>query len=103
MPRKFQIRNQTLDPGRWEAIDKSAQWATLKVGITEKAERVVEAVQEMYAVVKAEVNEDLALAATWGPHHTIRQDGTLVLNRGGMIAAAGALADARAEIGRAHV
>ena len=97
MPRKFQIRNQTLDPGRWEAIDKSAQWATLKVGITEKAERVVEAVQEMYAVVKAEVNEDLALAATWGPHHTIRQDGTLVLNRGGMIAAAGALADARAE------
>ena len=97
MKLKFLIKNQTLDPGRWDAVDKSAQWATLKAGITEKAERVAEAVQEMYAVVKAEVTEDLTLEATWGPHHTIRQDGTLVLNRGGMIAAAAALADARAE------
>ena len=96
MPLKFQIRNQTLDPDRWEAVDKSAQWATLKAGIAEKAERVVEAVQEMYAVVKAEVNEELTLADVWGPHHTIRQDGTLVLSRGGMIAAAETLAGARA-------
>ena len=97
MALKFLIRNQTLDGAQWGDIDKAVQYHTLKTGITEKAQRVVEAVQEMYAVVKTEVSEDLKLEDLFGPHHTIRQDGTLVLSRGGMIAAAEALAGARTE------
>jgi predicted transcriptional regulator len=48
-------------------------------------------------VVKATVNEDLAQADCWGPHHEIRDDGRIVLNRAGLIATAAALAGARSE------
>ncbi|MBT9156830.1 MAG: hypothetical protein DDT37_01821 [Firmicutes bacterium] len=94
---KFQIRNDRLDVGEWGPVDKSAQWQILREGVAGQAEGAVAAVQEMYAVVKAEVTEALTLADTWGPHHTLRQDGTLVLNRGGMIAAAAALVGVGAE------
>ncbi|MBT9132002.1 MAG: hypothetical protein DDT33_00510 [Firmicutes bacterium] len=94
---KFQIRNDRLDPGEWGAVDKSAQWQALKAGIAEEAEGIAEAVKEMYAVVKAEINANLALTDVWGLHHTLRQDGTLVLSRSGMMVVTEALVGARAE------
>lgn len=97
MPQKFQIRNDRLDPGEWGAVDKPAQWQSLKAGIAEKTEGAVEAVREMYAVVKEEINEDLTLADVFLPHHTLRQDGTLILSRSGMMAATAALSGARVE------
>ncbi|PZN07998.1 MAG: hypothetical protein DIU76_03555 [Bacillota bacterium] len=80
----------------WGDVDKSAIWQRLKRALQEQEEGAAAAVREMYAVVKAEVNADLTQADCWGPHHEIQGD-TLVLNRNGVIAAAQALAGARAE------
>jgi len=97
MPLKFQIKHHSQDLQAWGDIDKSAQWQTLKAGLDEGAEGIADAIREMYAVVKADVTTELTQANVWGPHHVIRQDGTLVMNRAGVIAAAAALAGARAE------
>lgn len=93
----FKIKKRTVSSKSWGDVDKSAIWQRLKAGLQEGAEGVREAVREMYAVVKADINADLTQADCWGPHHEIQQDGSLVLNRGGLIAAAQALAGARAE------
>lgn len=92
----FRITKQVSNRD-WGDVDKSSIWQRLKRGLEEKAEGVAEAIREMYAVVKAPINEDLTQADCWGPHHEIREDGSLVLNRAGLIAAAAALAGARAE------
>lgn len=93
----FRIKKGTVSSRSWGEIDKSAIWQRLKAGLQEGAEGVREAIREMYAVVKAEINTDLTQGDCWGPHHEIQQDGSLVLNRGGVIAAAAALRGARAE------
>jgi len=69
----------------------------LKQGLEEGAEGVASAIREVYAVVKADVNQELTQEDCWGPHHEIRDDGRIVLNRAGLIAAAAALAGARSE------
>ena len=96
MPDKFSITD-TVSTADWGSVDKSRIWRLLKQGIEEGAEGIVSAVREVYAVVKAAVNENLAQADCWGPHHEIRDDGRIVLNRAGLIAAAAALAGARSE------
>lgn len=96
MPEKFTITD-TVSTADWGDVDKSRIWRLLKQGIEEGAEGIAAAVREVYAVVKAAVNEDLAQADCWGPHHEIRDDGRIVLNRAGLIAAAAALAGARSE------
>ena len=96
MPEKFSITD-TVSTADWGSVDKSRIWRLLKQGIKEGAEGIAAAVREVYAVVKAAVNEDLAQADAWGPHHEIRDDGRIVLNRAGLIAAAAALAGARSE------
>ena len=93
---KFTITN-SVSYEDWSSVDKSRIWQMLKQGIEEGAEGIAAAVREVYAVVKAAVNEDLAQADCWGPHHEIRDDGRIVLNRAGLIAAAAALAGARSE------
>ena len=93
---KFTITN-SVSYEDWSSVDKSRIWQMLKQGIEEGAEGIAAAVREVYAVVKAAVNEDLAQADCWGPHHEIRDDGRIVLNRAGFIAAATALAGARSE------
>ncbi|HOV80806.1 MAG TPA: hypothetical protein PK728_12005, partial [Bacillota bacterium] len=93
----FKIKRGQVSNASWGSIDKSAIWRRLKAGLEESAEGVREAIREMYAVVKADIGPDLTQADLWGPHHEIQQDGSLVLNRGGLIAAAQALAGARAE------
>lgn len=96
MPEKFSITD-TVSTTDWGSVDKSLIWRLLKQGIEEGAEGIVAAVREVYAVVKAPVNEDLTQDDCWGPHHEIRDDGRIVLNRAGLIAAAAALAGARSE------
>lgn len=96
MPEKFTITD-TVSTADWESVDKSRIWRLLKQGIEEGAEGTAAAVREVYAVVKVPVNGDLAQADCWGPHHEIRDDGRIVLNRAGLIAAVTALAGARSE------
>ena len=96
MPEKFMITD-TVSTADWGSVDKSRIWRLLKQGLEEGAEGIAAAVREVYAVVKAPVNEDLAQADCWGPHHEIRDDGRIILNRAGLIAAAAALAGARSE------
>lgn len=80
----------------WGDVDKSAIWQRLKQALQNGEAGAAEAVREIYAVVKAEINADLTQADCWGPHHEIDGD-AIVLNRNGLIAAAQALAGARAE------
>lgn len=93
----FRIKKGTVSNRSWGDVDKSSIWQRLKAGLQEGAEGIREAIREMYAVVKADINADLTQADCWGPHHEIQQDGSLILNRGGVIAAAAALKGARAE------
>lgn len=81
----------------WGGIDKSQIWQLLKDAIKDRTEAVADAVREVYAVVKGEVDEKLTDADCWGPHHEVRDDGTVVLSRAGLIAAAAALAGGRSE------
>lgn len=97
MPEEFTITDNTVSTADWGSVDKSRIWRLLKQGIEEGAEGIAAAVREVYAVVKAPVNGDLTQADAWGPHHEIRDDGRIVLNRAGLIAAAAALAGARSE------
>lgn len=96
MPTKFTITD-TVSTRAWGEVDKSRIWQILKQGLQEGAEGVTAAVREVYAVVKAPINKELTQADCWGPHHEIRDDGTIVLNPGGLVAAAAELAGARAE------
>lgn len=80
----------------WGNIDKSAIWRRLKQGLEEGEAGVKDAIREMYAVVKAGIDENLTEADCFGPHHEIQGD-SLVLNRGGVIACYQALMGARAE------
>jgi hypothetical protein len=93
----FKIKKGVISNKSWGSVDKLTIWQRLKAGLQGGAEGTVEAVREMYAVVKAEINKDLTQADCYGPHHEIQQDGSLVLNRGGVMAAAQALRGARAE------
>ena len=93
---KFTITN-SVSYEDWSSVDKSRIWQMLKQGLEEGAEGVASAIREVYAVVKADVNQELTQEDCWGPHHEIRDDGRIVLNRAGLIAAAAALAGARSE------
>jgi hypothetical protein len=96
MPMEFIIKN-TVSNADWSSVDKSRIWRMLKQGLEEGAEGVASAIREVYAVVKVDVNQELTQEDCWGPHHEIRDDGRIVLNRAGLIAAAAALAGARSE------
>ena len=93
---KFTITNSVSNED-WSSVDKSRIWRMLKQGLEEGAEGVASAIREVYAVVKADINKGMTLEDCWGPHHEIRDDGLIVLNRAGLIAAAAALAGARSE------
>ena len=93
---KFTITNSVSNKD-WSSVDKSRIWRMLKQGLEEGAEGVTSAIREVYAVVKADINKELTLEDCWGPHHEIRDDGSIVLNRAGLIAAAAALSGARSE------
>lgn len=96
MPEKFTITD-TVSTADWGSVDKTRIWRMLKAGLEEEVEGIAAAVREVYAVVKAAVNKDLTQADTWGPHHEVRDDGRIIINRAGLIAAAAALVGARSE------
>ncbi|OJF16981.1 MAG: hypothetical protein A6D91_04675 [Bacillaceae bacterium G1] len=93
----FKIDKTTVSNKDWGSVDKSQIWQRLKAAIQENASGVTSVVREVYAVVKAPVSAELTQDDVWGPHHEIREDGTVVLNRAGLFAAAAALAGARSE------
>lgn len=96
MGKRFEI-GKSVSNTAWGDVEKSRIWQLLKQGLEEGVPGAAEAVKEVYAVVKAEVNKDLTEADCKLPHHEVRDDGTVVLNRAGLIAAVGALAGARSK------
>jgi len=96
VPEKFTITDM-VSTADWGGVNKSRIWRLLKQGLEEEAEGIAAAVREVYAVVKAPVNKELTQADCYGSHHEVRDDGRIVLNRAGLIAAAAALAGARSE------
>ncbi len=94
---RFTIMKGSASGKSWGDVDKSSIWQRLKQGLEQNAEGVREAIREVYAIVKAEITADLRQQDCWGPHHEVSEDGTVTLNRGGLFAAAAALAGARSE------
>lgn len=92
----LRINRDRVSTRDWGSVDKSALWARIKRALQEDEEGAIEAVREIYAVLKAEPGPDLTQADCWGPHHEIIGD-EIVLNRNGLQAAAAALAGARSE------
>lgn len=91
--KRFVIKNTTLDPADWGSNDKTSISMVLTEGLKENIEGAQEAIQEVYAVTLG--GDDLE--NNWfGPHHVIRKDGNVVLNRGGLMEAATALIGADA-------
>lgn len=89
------IKNERVSGKPWGEVDKTALRNRLVKALEDNEDGAREAVREVYAVI---TSEDIKDAQNWwGPHHEITQEGTVILNRGGMIAAAAALAGARAE------
>lgn len=96
MPDKFTITD-TVSTADWGSVDKTRIRNMLVQGLEEDAEGIREAIREVYAVIRGANLED-APSQNWVmPHHEIRDDGRIVLNRAGLIAAAAALAGARSE------
>lgn len=96
MPKRFEI-SKTVSNKPWGDVDKTAIRNILVQGLEEGAEGVREAIREVYAVIRGESLED-APSQNWVmPHHEVRDDGQIVLNRNGLIAASQALAGARSE------
>ena len=96
MPEKYTITD-TVSTADWGSVDKARIRNMLVKGLEEKAEGVREAIREVYAVIRGANLED-APSQNWVmPHHEIRDDGRIVLNRAGLIAAAAAIAGARSE------
>lgn len=87
----------TISGRAWAEVSKSRLWNILSTSLDEGISGAVPATREMYAVVRGEIGSDLTQAEVWGPHHEITQEGNLVLNRGGLIAAVAALSGARSE------
>jgi len=96
VPEKFMITD-TVSTADWGSMDKTRIRNMLVKGLEEKAEGVREAIREVYAVIRG-ANLEEAPSQNWVmPHHEVREDGRIVLNRAGLIAAAAALAGARSE------
>jgi len=96
VPDKFTITD-TVSIADWGSVDKTRIRNMLIQGLEEGAEGIREAIREVYSVIRG-ANLDDAPSQNWVmPHHEIRDDGRIVLNRAGLIAAAAALAGARSE------
>ena len=96
MPEKYTITD-TVSTADWGSVDKARIRNMLVKGLEEKAEGIREAIREVYAVIRGSNLEDASSQNWVMPHHEIRDDGRIVLNRAGLTAAAAALAGARSE------
>jgi hypothetical protein len=92
----FRIDKNTVSSKAWGDVDKTALRNRLVQGLENNESGVQAAIREVYAVIKSSDLTDTPSATWWGPHHEVQDDGTVVLNREGLGAAAAALAGARA-------
>ena len=93
----FRIRRDEVSNRSWGDVDKTALRNRLVRGLEEGVEGVRDAIREVYAVIRADDLADAPSQNWWGPHHEVRENGDVVLNVNGLVAAAQALAGARAE------
>ncbi len=99
MPKKLKqfVITKTVSGRKWGSIDKKELFARLKTGLDEGVAGATEAIQEVYAVVKASIGAELTQADCLAPHHDVSATGRTVLNRAGLAAATAALAGARSK------
>jgi len=91
------INNKNVPGTAWSEINKTELRNRLQTALEEGVAGVADAIRECYAVIRGETLED-APSENWVmPHHNLNRNNVLVLLRSGLIAAAGALAGARAE------
>lgn len=93
----FRIRRDEVSNRSWGDVDKTALRNRLVRGLEEGVEGVRDAIREVYAVIRSDDLADAPSQNWWGPHHEVRDNGDVVLNVNGLVAAAQALAGARAE------
>lgn len=93
----FKINNTKVSNRSWSSVDKTVLRNRLVKGLRDNEAGAAAAVREVYAVIKSDNLEDAPSSNWWGPHHEVSQDGTVILNRNGLAAAAAALAGARAQ------
>ena len=99
MPKKLKqfIITKTVSGREWGGLDKKELFTRLKEGLDEGVAGATEAIQEVYAVVKASIGAELTQADCLAPHHEVSTTGRVVLNRAGLAAATAALAGARSK------
>ncbi len=99
MPKKLKqfVITKTVSGREWGGIDKKELFTRLKEGLDEGVGGATEAIQEVYAVVKASIDAELTQADCLAPHHEVSTTGRVVLNRAGLAAATATLADARSK------
>ena len=77
MPKSFNIK-KTVSIKEWKS---STAWKTLKAGLDENVGGVADAVNEAYALVKKSIDSNLSSSDTFGLHHEVSEDGSVVLNK----------------------
>jgi len=86
MPKSFKIVDGDISKKPWDADSEESLWQTIQDGIGNDVTGIKGVMMEMYALVSESVMlEDSECKL---PHHEIRQDGTMVLNRDGAVRAA---------------
>lgn len=91
------INNNEVSDRAWGDVDKGHLRTRLLDALEEGTTGANKAVRECYAAIRGETLHD-APSQNWVmPHHELTNDENLILSRGGIIAAAAAIAGARAE------
>ena len=83
----------------WGDVDKTKLRNSLVKALQNKEADASKAIRTVYAVIK---DSDLSKSPSqnwWGPFYEVRQDGTIMLSKGGLFAVAAALAGARGKPG----
>lgn len=91
------INNKNVPGTAWGDIDKDDLRNRLQAALAEGVAGAVDAIRECYAAIRGETLEDAPSENWLLPHHNLNRNNVLVLVRSGMIAAAAALAGARAD------
>jgi len=74
----------------WPGVDKDRIWEIIDAALDAGIGGAVQATREMYAVLREQPDDGLQKDEVWGAHHEISSEGTLSLNRGGLLDVAGA-------------
>ncbi len=96
MFKALKIKKGSASGKMWTQVSPQKNWERLKRGLDDNLEGAGEAVTEVYAVVTGQATKDLQPSAVALPHHEVTENGTIVLVRGGLMAAAEQLATVKA-------